>query len=112
MLRRLTRSNRPNVTAAKEGAPAPAFEQLEPRQLMAVSPVVAGSKIKGINLSNNNISTNQTLVTIPFSGDITLVDASKIRMFGYAINPLSAKLGQIKKTINISNVNVLAADAN
>jgi len=90
----------------------PLFESLEQRQLMAVSPVVAGTKIKGVNLSSNNLSTNQTLVTIPFSGDVTLLDASKIRVFAYAINPLSSKLGQVKKTINISNANVLALDAN
>ena len=87
-------------------------EPLESRQLLAVSTVVAGAKIKGINLSSNNLSTNQTLVTIPFSGDVNLLDASKIRMFGYAENPLSSKLGQIKKTINISNASILALDVN
>src|ERR1043165_8894954 len=91
---------------------APLVEHLEERQLMAVSPVVAGTKIKGINLSSGGVSTNQTLVTIPFSGDVTLVDATKIRMFGYAINPLSSKLGQVKKTINISGATILALDVN
>src|SRR6476646_3146488 len=90
----------------------PMFEQLEGRQLMAVSPLVAGAKIKGVNLSSGGVSTNQTLVTIPLSGDVTLLDASKIRVFAYAINPLSSKLGQVKKTINITNANVLALDVN
>lgn len=85
-------------------------ETLEQRQMLAVSPVVAGSKIKGVNLSANNISTNQTLVTIPFTGNVTLADASKLRMFAYAINPLSSKLGQIKKTINAVKVEVLTLD--
>src|SRR4051812_18370333 len=80
---------------------AAAFESLENRQMLAVSPVVAGSKIKGVNLSLNNISTNSTLITIPFTGDITLVDVSKIRIFAYATNPMSSTLGQVKKTINV-----------
>jgi hypothetical protein len=86
------------------------FESLENRQLLAVSPVVAGTKIKGINLSSNNISTNQTLITIPFTGNINLVDATKLRLFAYAINPLSANLGQIKKTINVVKAEVLTLD--
>jgi hypothetical protein len=105
--RRLARSPRPTSLA-----PTVAIEQLEKRELLATSPVVAGAKIKGINLSSGGVSTNQTLVTIPFSGDVNLLDASKIRMFGYAINPLSSKLGQVKKTINITNANVLALDVN
>jgi hypothetical protein len=129
MLRRLTRSlPRPAATAARSGksaaataprAAAPAFEQLEQRQLLSTSPVIAGSKIKGINLSNNNISTNQTLITIPFgstdpavSSDVTLTDASKIRLFGYATNPGSRKLGQIKMTVHVVKAEVLALDAN
>jgi hypothetical protein len=87
-------------------------EALEKRELLSTSAVVAGAKIKGVNLSSGGVSTNQTLVTIPFSGDVNLLDASKIRMFGYAINPLSAKLGQIKKTINISGASILALDVN
>ena len=89
-----------------------AVESLEQRQLLAVSPIVAGTKIKGINLSQNGVSTNQTLITIPFTGNINLVDASKLRLFGYAINPLSSNLGQIKKTVNVVKAEVITADAN
>ena len=88
------------------------MEPLEKRQMLAVSPVFAGTKIKGINLSAGNISTNQTLITIPFTGDIVLVDQSKLRLFAYAINPLSANLGQVKKTINVVKAEVIAVDAN
>lgn len=92
-------------------APAAAFERLEQRQLLAVSPVVAGTKIKGINLSENNISTNQTLITIPFTGDISIADASKIRLFGYALNPMSNNLAQVKTTVNVVKAEVLNLDA-
>ena len=70
-------------------ASAPMFEKLEERQLMAVSPVVAGTKIKGVNLSAAGVSTNQTLITIPFTGNIKIADASKLQLRGYAINPLT-----------------------
>src|SRR5215207_3884138 len=82
-------------------AKAPLVEQLEARWMMADSTVVAGTKIKGINLSANNISTNQTLITIPFTDNINLADVTKIRVFGYALNPLSNALAQIKKTVNV-----------
>ena len=95
MFLRLARSLRRKSAAHRK----PAVEPLEQRQMLAVSPVIAGTKIKGVNLSVNNISTNQTLITIPFTGDVTLVDQTKIRLFAYAINPLSSKLGQVKKTI-------------
>ena len=88
------------------------LEPLEKRQMLAVSPVFAGTKIKGVNLSENNVSTNSTLITIPFTGDITLVDQSKLRLFAYAINPLSNNLGQIKKTVNVVSAQVIAVDAN
>jgi hypothetical protein len=100
-------STEPQSTVAK----APAVEQLEARWMMADSTVVAGTKIKGINLSANNISTNQTLITIPFTGNINLADASKIRVFGYALNPLSNNLAQIKKTVNVTKAEVLTLDA-
>jgi hypothetical protein len=122
MLARLARSlrNRKQQTnqaaraaaAASNRVAAPTLEKLENRQMLAVSPVVAGTKIKGFNQSVNNISTNSTVIIIPFTGDINLVDATKIRLFGYAINPLSANLGQVKKTVNVTNAQVLALDAN
>ena len=98
-------------TNTAPAAPAAAVEQLEHRYLMADSDVVAGTRIKGINLSANNISTNQTLITIPFTGNIALADASKIRVFGYALNPLSNNLAQVKTTVNITKAEVLELDA-
>jgi hypothetical protein len=123
MFRRLARSLR---TAAAAAAPQvrapqvhPVVEPLEQRQLMSVSPVVMGTRIKVKNLFNGNISANSSLVTLAFgstdpkvSNDVTLVDPTKIRMFAYAINPLSAKLGQIKKTIVVTKAEVLALDTN
>ena len=50
-----------------EAARRVVVEALEARQLMAVSPVFAGTKIKGVNLSSNGLSTNQTLITVPFA---------------------------------------------
>ena len=88
-----------------------AVEQLEQRQMLAVSPIVAGTKIKGIDLSENNIKTNQTLITVPFTGNINIADASKLRIFGYALNPLSNNLAQVKTTINITKAEVLNLDA-
>jgi hypothetical protein len=101
-----------NVESEPKKIAKPAVEQLEARWMMADSTVVAGTKIKGINLSANNISTNQTLITIPFTGNINLADATKIRVFGYALNPLSSALAQIKKTVNVVKAEVITADAN
>ncbi|HYO08208.1 MAG TPA: hypothetical protein VER17_04495, partial [Tepidisphaeraceae bacterium] len=116
MFRRLAsslrrRSTQPQQDQVTRAAVAPVLEQLERRQLMAVSPVTAGTKIKGVNLSENNISSNSTLITIPFSNNINLVDASKLRLFGYALNPLSSNLAQVKKTVNITKAEVLTLDA-
>ena len=95
MLARLTRSlrnrSKNQVTSAAAAAvpvaAAPMLEKLENRQMLAVSPVVAGTKIKGFNQSVNNISTNSTVIIIPFTGDINLVDASKIRVGVNLQNP-------------------------
>ncbi len=108
--RRNVRSKSP-AAADRVGNSVPAnIETLEKRELLAASPVFAGTKIKGINLSANNISTNQTLITIPFTGNITLTDVTKLRLFGYADNPLSPHLGQVKKTVNIISASVLSTD--
>ena len=61
------------------------MESLESRVLFSDQSRFAGTKIKGINLSSNNLSTNQTLITIPFTGNIDLVDVTKLRLFGYAL---------------------------
>src|SRR5688572_26792885 len=62
------------------------FESLEARQMLAISPVIAGTKIKGINLSSGGVSTNQTLITVPFTDNVVLSNVGLIRMFGYALN--------------------------
>jgi hypothetical protein len=108
MLSRLMRNRRPSGPASK--GKAPAVESLETRVLMAVSPVFAGTKIKGVNLSANGISTNQTLITVPFTGNINIADVTKIQLRGYASNPQSATLGQVKKVVNVVSATVLAAD--
>ncbi len=86
----------------------PLFEKLENRQLMAVSPVFAGTKLKGINLSAGGVSTNQTLITVPFTGNVKIANASQIQLRGYAINPLAG--GQKKIIIKVVKAEVLAAD--
>ena len=98
--------HQPQQQARKQRAPF--VEHLEGRQLMAVSPVVAGTKIKGVNLSSGGVSTNQTLITVPFTGNVKIADQSKIQLRGYAINPLTGK--QRKMVINVVSANVLAAD--
>jgi hypothetical protein len=101
---------RPAVRNPQDRPGPGAVEPLEKRQLLSASPVFAGTKIKGINLSANNISTNSTLITIPFTGNINIADASKIQLRGYAINPLSSKFGQVKKVVNVTSAKVLDAD--
>jgi hypothetical protein len=91
-------------------APAPTFEQLEDRQYMAVSPVIAGTKIKGINLSSGNISTNQTLITVPFTGNINIANAGLIQLRGYAVDTTGPTGAQVKVAVGVVSVNVVAAD--
>jgi hypothetical protein len=110
MLRRLAKALRRPAIANRRAA---AFESLEERQLLATSPVFAGTKIKGINLSANGVSTNQTLITVPFTDDINVVDAGKIRVFGYALNPESSSAtAQIKTTVHVSSVQTITSDEN
>ena len=108
MLSRIVRSLRQASRTTVAKATAPMIENLEPRQLMAVSPVFAGTKIKGINLSASGVSTNSTLITVPFSGNVNIADASKIQLRGYAVNPLTG--GQVKKIVNVLSAVVYAAD--
>src|SRR6476620_4739778 len=110
MLSRIVRNLRGALTntANTQTQSAPMFDKLEERQLMAVSPVIAGTKIKGVNLSAAGVSTNQTLITIPFTGNIKIADASKLQLRGYAINPLTG--GQRKMVVPIVKAEVLAAD--
>ena len=82
------------------------FEPLERREMLSVSPAVANvNKIKVKNLFDaNGVSINQSLVSIPFSMGIRLVDASKIAVRGYAIDPLTGK--QKKLPISTSDIHV------
>src|SRR4051812_41971365 len=101
-----TRSPRPTSPARPV-----AIEQLEKRELLATSPVFAGSKIKVVNLSSNGVSTNQSLITIPFTGNIQILDSSKIQLRGYAIRPDSASgTAQVKKVINVVSAQLLPSD--
>jgi hypothetical protein len=88
-------------------------EPLEKREMLAVSPVVAGTKIKGINLSSGGVSTNQTLITVPFTDNIVLSNVGLIRMFGYALNPESANAtAQVKTTVHAVSAQVIDSDEN
>src|SRR5215218_4745361 len=99
MLSRIVRTVRNSLQSKQPKAASPMLENLEKRELMAVSPIIAGTKIKGVNLSAGGVSTNQTLITIPFTGNIKILDASKLQLRGYAINPLTG--GQRKMVIPI-----------
>src|SRR5438105_1511740 len=116
MFGRFTRSARslrqpataPARAARAARAAAPAVETLEGRQYMATSPVFAGSKIKGINLSSGGISTNQTLVTVPFTGNISIANAGLIQVRGYAIDTTGPTGAQVKILVGITNVQVVS----
>lgn len=85
-------------------------EPLEKREMLADSSVIAGSKVKGRNLIDDN--TSRTVITVPFTANINLADPSKIRVFGYALNTLSSSLtAQHKVTVNVLDAKVLEADA-
>src|SRR6267142_8081 len=99
MLRRLVRSlgnfsRRPAADKPRKrgvrGVTIEHVERLEQRELLATSPILGGGKIKVYNIFNGNLLTNQSRVVIPFSGNVNIVDASKIQLRGYAINPQSA----------------------
>ena len=76
---------------------APAmFERLEDRKYMAAVPNAA--KMKVVNLSAGGISTNQSLLTIPFSEAVEIGDVSKIRIRGYALETTGG--GQKKVVIS------------
>src|SRR4051794_1536899 len=110
MFGRFARSHRPRLARKDTLAPAaaPAVEQLEGRQYMAVSPVIAGTKIKGINLSAAGVSTNQTLITVPFTGNIQIANAGLVQVRGYAADTTGPTGAQVKITVNITNVNVIS----
>ena len=98
---------RPADPQAAAPAAAPAmFERLEDRKYMAAVPNAA--KMKVVNLSAGGISTNQSLLTIPFSEAVEIGDVSKIRIRGYALETTGG--GQKKVVINIVNHRVVDGD--
>ena len=106
MVRQIVRRLRSHAVASPSIAPT--FEKLEARQLLSTSGVIAGTKVKGTNLSANGVSTNQTLITVPFTGNINIAHGSGIQLRGYAINPISG--GQKKVVVGVVSATVLAAD--
>ena len=99
MFRRLGRllSARPEARR-----PEMRIDQLEKRQLLAVSPVsIVANKIKVQNLFNEEgLSINQSLITVRFTENVQLVDPSKVRMIGYVVNPVGG--AQRKVTVALS----------
>jgi hypothetical protein len=85
-------------------ATAPLIDTLEKRELFAVSDVaIVTSKIKvKNNFNSGGINTNTSTVTVRFTENVTLVDASKFRMIGYVTNPVGG--AQRKVTVGISNL--------
>jgi len=80
--------------------------------MLSVSPAVAReAKIKVKNLfDTNNVSMNQSLISVPFSLGIRLKDASKIAVRGYAVDPLTGK--QKKLSIGVLDMHVDATATN
>src|SRR3954470_12240762 len=107
MSKQAFRSTPPAAQTATKSAPM--FESLEGRKYMAVSPIIVGTKVKTKNLFGpDNVSLNQSLLTVPFTGVVSIADASKIQVRGYAINPLTG--AQKKLVVNVVKAEVLAAD--
>jgi len=78
-----------------------------------LSAVPIGPKIKVAMLTDvNGAALNSSRLTVKFSESITLADTSKIRLFGYGINPTSGSgTAQQKITINVTSVEA-GADGN
>jgi hypothetical protein len=116
MLGLFTRRPRPQaatMTPARTPAASPGrtpvvrsvVESLERRQLLAAVPLESKIKVAMLTDESTGEPLNSSRVTVRFSENIELVDASKFRMFGYAINPTSASgTAQQKVTINLLNV--------
>ncbi|HQY89417.1 MAG TPA: hypothetical protein PK402_12265, partial [Tepidisphaeraceae bacterium] len=76
-------------------------DQLENRRLLAVSPVHAGKTGLNMVLNEDGSKENSNVIIVNFTGDVNLISSSQIRVFGYAVNPKSVNLAQIKVTIGI-----------
>ena len=101
MLKRLFRSSKPVQSAISS-----VFDTLEGRQLMAAVPLYA--KIKVTNpAAGDGTQTNSSLVEVKFSEKVTLLDASKFRLFGYGLKTETGTgTAQKKITINVVNPTV------
>jgi hypothetical protein len=66
-------------------------EPLEQRQMLSVSPVHGvANKIKVKNLfGSSGVSLNQSLVTVPLTGKVTITNAAGIQVRGYIKDPLT-----------------------
>src|SRR5206468_8650977 len=62
------------------------------------------------NLFNTttNVSLNESIITIPFSGNVNIADQSKLQVRGYAINPLTGK--QRKMVVGVLKAEIVPAD--
>ena len=87
------------------------FEKLESRQLLSAVPI--GPKIKVAMVTDvDGNPVNSSRLTVKFSENITIADTSKMRIFGYGINPTSGSgVAQQKITINVTTVEA-GADGN
>jgi len=80
----------------------PLVEQLERRQLLSVTINPAKIKVRNITDETTGFSTNQSQLTVPFTEEIQIVDASKIRMIGYVQNPVGG--AQRKVVVKLSEI--------
>jgi hypothetical protein len=74
---------------------------------MLASTTVAGKIGVFIREAADGTKLNSNRIVINLTGPVTLVDATKIRAFGFAINPLSRNLAQTRVNIRISDVQVI-----
>jgi hypothetical protein len=106
VVRKLRRAVAPVVES--HAAPAqPLFESLERREFLSANPIAAKIKVKNL-FDGNGVSINQSLVTVPFDQKIKILDASKIQVRGYALNPITGH--QKKLVIHTSSI-VLGGDS-
>jgi len=97
-------------TAANVSGKSCSIETLERRQHLSTS--ILDSKIKVAMLTGDDgTGIASSRVTVRFATNITLLDPTKFRMFGFKTDTTSPNLAQKKQTINITNVDV-GADGN
>jgi hypothetical protein len=79
------------------------FETLEKREFLTA--VVNPAAIKTRNVSANGVSTNQSVLTVPFSEKVNIADVTKIQVRGFAIDTING--GQKKIVINVVDAQVI-----